>query len=400
MLQSTAADITYPDDIGHDARQVEQLIDAGFGGYLSEKRYVRPDGQVVWAALTIVQLPRNGSGNSARHLTLVEDITEKRAARAALLRSEAHTRAVVENAPVVLWAIDREGTFTLSVGKALAGIGLRPDEVVGQSVFDLYRDYPVVIDGVRASLAGETRSWELDLGDVVFDSRTEPMCDEAGEVVGVIGIAVDVTERRTAETDRVRTAAALRRTLASAVAALGSTISSRDPYTAGHQERVTKLAIAIAVKLGLDEAAIETLRFAGELHDIGKISVPTEILNKPGRLSAAEFALIKHHAAAGYEIVREIEFDQPIADIVHQHHERLDGSGYPRGLTGDETLLEAKVLAVADVVEAMASHRPYRPARGIDAALTEIEARRGSLYDPAVADACLELFRTDGFLLD
>jgi len=173
--------------------------------------------------------------------------------------------------------------------------------------------------------------------------------------------------------------------------ALGSAMEMRDSYTAGHQRRVTVLASAIAIEIGLSENQKECLRVAGLLHDLGKISIPAEILSKPSRLSIAEFELIKGHPQFGYDILKEIEFEWPVAQIVLQHHERMDGSGYPNGIGGDDILIESRILGVSDVVEAMASHRPYRPALGMDKALEEIEQNKGKLYDPRVADACIKV---------
>jgi putative two-component system response regulator len=173
----------------------------------------------------------------------------------------------------------------------------------------------------------------------------------------------------------------------------------RDPYTAGHERRVAELAAAVATEMDLPAFTVEGIHFGALIHDLGKIQVPAEILSKPTRISPVEFELIKGHAQAGYEILKGIEYPWPVAEMARQHHERLDGSGYPRGLKGDDILLEARVLAVADTVEAMASHRPYRPGLGIDKALAEIKRGRGSIYDPLVADACLRLFRDKGYQL-
>jgi len=179
--------------------------------------------------------------------------------------------------------------------------------------------------------------------------------------------------------------------------AIALTTELRDPYTSGHQQRVTRLACAIAKEMGLNEEVIEEIRVAGSLHDIGKMHIPSEILTKPGKLSKIEFDMIKTHPKAGYDILKTIEFPWPIAPIVLQHHERTDGSGYPSGLSAKDIFLEARILAVADVVEAMASHRPYRPAQGLDKALEEISQKRGGLYDPEVVDACLKLFTEKKF---
>ncbi len=191
----------------------------------------------------------------------------------------------------------------------------------------------------------------------------------------------------------------LRTSLIDSITALAATVEMRDPYTAGHQRRVAQLAIAIAKELRLAEEQIEGIQLAGVVHDVGKIQIPAEILSKPGRLTPLEFELIKQHAQSGYEILKSIDFPWPIAQIVLQHHERLNGSGYPQALKGDQILLEAKIIAVADVVESMTSHRPYRPGLGIDAALQEIALNKGKLYEPSAVDACIRLFQEQGYVL-
>src|SRR5271169_1208478 len=181
--------------------------------------------------------------------------------------------------------------------------------------------------------------------------------------------------------------------------AVSAIVELRDPYTAGHERRVAQLAVAIGKELGLPESQVEGLSIAGRIHDIGKIAIPAEILSKPTRLTENEFSLIKNHSQAGFDILKGIDFPWPIAQVALQHHERLNGSGYPQGLKGNEILPEARVLGVADVVEAMSSHRPYRAGLGIDAALEEIERNRGVLYCEKAVDACLKLFRERGYKL-
>ena len=199
---------------------------------------------------------------------------------------------------------------------------------------------------------------------------------------------------------RVASATNLKRlesSMESTVAALAATVEIRDPYTAGHQRRVADIAVNVGALLGLSDHRLRGLKFAATIHDIGKLSIPAEILSKPGKLTTIEHELIKAHAEAGFEIVKDIDFPWSVAEIIRQHHERLDGSGYPRGLKGEQILLEAKILTIADVVEAMSSHRPYRPAKGVEAALDEITQGRGSLYDAEVVDACLRLFGVRGY---
>lgn len=185
----------------------------------------------------------------------------------------------------------------------------------------------------------------------------------------------------------------LNKTIKGIIRAMALALESRDPYTAGHQRRVADLAGEIARHMSLSEERILGVMMAGSIHDLGKLAIPAEILSKPNRLSDAEFSLIKTHPQVGYDILKDIEFPWPVAQMVVQHHEKMDGSGYPRGLSGDEILLESSILAVADVVEAMASHRPYRPSLGINAALDEISKNKGILYHSEVVDVCLKLFR-------
>jgi len=180
--------------------------------------------------------------------------------------------------------------------------------------------------------------------------------------------------------------------LGGTIEAMALTVETRDPYTAGHQRRVSDLARAIATEMDISENRVQGIRLAGVIHDIGKISVPGEILSKPGRISKHEFGIIKEHPTVGYNILKTVDFPWPIAQIVLQHHERFDGSGYPNGLSGEDILLEARIMAVADVVEAMASHRPYRASLGTDMALKEIAKNRGILYDAQVVEVCLRLF--------
>jgi putative nucleotidyltransferase with HDIG domain len=191
----------------------------------------------------------------------------------------------------------------------------------------------------------------------------------------------------------------VRQTLGTVVQAMGTTLETRDPYTAGHQRRVADLARAIATEMGLSADQIDAVRTAATIHDIGKISVPAELLCKPTRLSATEFELIKLHSKVGYDILKGIDFVWPIAQIVLQHHERLDGSGYPAGLRGEHILLESRIIAVADVVEAMSTHRPYRAAVGLDGALAEITKNKGVTFDASAVEACVKLFTQKGFKL-
>jgi len=208
---------------------------------------------------------------------------------------------------------------------------------------------------------------------------------------------VDITERKKNEEQLKVSFTKLQKTMEDSISAISLVTEARDAYITGHQQRVSSLAVAIAKEMGFPQDRVEGIKIAALIHDVGKINLPAEILSKPGKLSEIEFNLIKNHSQTGYDILKKIDFLWPIAEIVLQHHEKKNGSGYPRGLKGNEILLEAKIICVADVVEAMSSHRPYRPALGIDKALDEISQNKGILYDPEVVDTCLKLFKEKGF---
>jgi PAS domain S-box-containing protein len=216
----------------------------------------------------------------------------------------------------------------------------------------------------------------------------------------IMSICRDITDRKLAEEELKQTMEKLRKSLVGTIQVLSSTAETRDPYTAGHQRRVSSLARAIAQEMGLPKDMIDIIRMAGSIHDIGKISVPSEILSKPGKISEIEMSLIKVHAQTGYDILKDVELPYPLAEIVLQHHERLDGSGYPQGLKNGQILLEAQIISVADVIEAITYYRPYRPGKGIDVALQEIEKNKGILYNEKVVEACVRLFREKGFQLE
>ena len=223
--------------------------------------------------------------------------------------------------------------------------------------------------------------------------------DNDGMPSMVVKIYKDITGRKLAEEELRNNMKQMRKNLDGTIKAIARSVETRDAYTAGHQRRTTDIAGVVAYGMGLSKQVIDGIRMAGLIHDLGKISVPAEILSKPGQISESEFSLNKQHPQAGYEILKGIDFKWPVADIVLQHHERLNGSGYPYGLKGEEILLEARILGVADVIEAMASHRPYRPALGIDDAFEEITMKRGTLYDPDVVDASIDLFTKRGYQL-
>jgi PAS domain S-box-containing protein len=284
--------------------------------------------------------------------------------------------------------------------------GYTVEELIGKSIYDLAppdslsvmkervalrdqgKDIPEIFYGRLLCKDGTIKETESSTNLIQYESRPASMA-----------ITRNITERKREEEKLQQTLNDLKKAVGTTVQVLVSALESRDPYTAGHQSRAANLACAIATEMGLSQDKIEGIRMAGVIHDIGKLSVPVEILAKPTKLTELGFSLVKEHSRSGYEMLKNVESPWPLAQIVHQHHERMDGSGYPRKLKGDEILIEARILAVADVVEAMASHRPYRSAWSIKTALEEIEKNKGILYDNAVADACLKLFREKDYLL-
>jgi PAS domain S-box-containing protein/putative nucleotidyltransferase with HDIG domain len=237
-------------------------------------------------------------------------------------------------------------------------------------------------------IAKSGREIFVEASSQLFEYRNKPI---------VITMARDIRQRKKTEDELQRSYYSLQKAMNSTITTMASLVELKDPYTAGHQVRVSKLACAIANELGLSVDQIDGIRASGLVHDIGKISIPSEILSKPGILNDTEFTMIKTHPSVGYEILKKIEFPWPVAQTVQQHHERLDGSGYPYGLSGDDINIEARIISIADIVEAMATHRPYRPALGINKALEEIIQYKGILYDPQAVDACIHLFNVKGF---
>ncbi len=253
--------------------------------------------------------------------------------------------------------------------------------------------------GYRSVLALPLRHKIEKLGALTIYA-SDPDAFHAEEVKLITELADDLSYGITALRTNVaqeESVGRLQESMESTIKAVANMVEMRDPYTTGHQQRVAGLAVAIGRAMGLPEQKVYGLQLAGIVHDLGKVHVPAEILSKPGKLTKIEYEMIKSHAESGYEILKSVDFLWPIAQTVLQHHERIDGSGYPAGLKGDKILLEAKIIAVADVVEAISSHRPYRPALGIEAALKELRANRGKFYDPAVADVCLKLFSENTF---
>ncbi len=355
--------------------------------------------ETVWIRMGAEPMSMNG----ARHTTVaLDDITERKQAEEQLRGSEARFRLFAEQIPGFVSMKDSRRRYVFLSASDRADLGEDGDLWEGKTPGELWtRREAAHIDSVTERVLGgdvvdEIIEWQH--GDVAqyLHALHFPVPGEGGAML-VGGVSINVTDQVEAQEEVRRQAEQLRRTVEGAVLAMGHVVETRDPYTAGHERRVSELATAVGREMGLEADVLDGLRLAGLIHDIGKISVPAEILAKPGRLSDVEFNLIKQHSQAGYDILAVIDFGRPVAEIVLQHHERLDGSGYPRGLSGEGLLPEARILAVADVVEAMSSHRPYRPALGIEVALDEIREGAGSRYDAEAAATCVKVFEEQGF---
>ena len=334
------------------------------------------------------------------------DITEARQAERELLDSEQRFRGLVEQSLAGIYII-QDGKLVYVNPRAAEIVGYGSvDDLIGKDIMQFIAgaDHGNVAENIRKLLCKEVPNIALEFRAVHTEGHTITVGANASYAFyhgqpAVIGLIQDISEKKHDEERILNYVDQLKSAFLSTVQLATSLSEMRDPYTAGHERRVSDIAVAIATGLGLDDQRIEGIKVAGYLHDIGKISIPSEILVKPGRLNATEYALVQGHAQASYEVLKIVPFPWPVATIALQHHERIDGSGYPHKLKGDEILFESRIMAVADVVEAMASHRPYRAGLGIDKALAEIEQGRGTLYDPAVADACLRLFREQGYEL-
>ncbi len=324
-----------------------------------------------------------------------------------LRESEEKYRMVVENASDAI-CITVNGHISFINDRQLLHItGYEKKEIEIKPFFSIIHpeDLPDVLERRNRRMKGENIPSVNHFRIIAKDGGTRWV--EANAILfewdkkkAELSFLKDITDKKISEMEVQKTLDSLKKAFSTIVQVMVSAVEARDPYTAGHQKRTADLARAIAVEMGLPHEKVDGIRMAGSIHDIGKLSIPADILSRPSRLTDIEFSLIKEHSRQGYEILKDVESPWPLAQIVYQHHERMNGSGYPRNLKGEEILMEARIMAVADVVESMASHRPYRPALGIESALAEIEKNKGILYDNAVADTCLRLFQDKGFKLE
>ena len=293
-----------------------------------------------------------------------------------------------------IFLCNKEGRILLCNAALLKLLGKRSSEVIGRPCWEVAHQTSRRIGkcpAVRMRKSGAREHLVWPMGDRWLETVVDPMRED-GRITGYVHFIFDVTDRVQTEQRLKDAARKVEQMMDGSIRAIASTLEMRDPYTAGHQRSVAQLACAMAAEMGMPADRIEGLRIASYVHDIGKIAVPAEILSKPNKLSEHEFGIIKTHPQFGADVLKEIDFIWPVAEITLQHHERLDGSGYPNHLKGEKILLEARILAVADVVEAMCSHRPYRPALGIAKALQEIEGGKGTRYDAEAVNVCVNLF--------
>jgi PAS domain S-box-containing protein/putative nucleotidyltransferase with HDIG domain len=378
-------DLVHPED---------KVIVAGAKSPLYEYRILDHEGHVRFVEANAAPL----SGRNGRTLVILRETTARRRAEEALRESEEKYRQLVERATDGI-AIVQDSMFKYINPRAAELGGFSLEELI-DAPFSRYlatedlaflestysrdptdTDSSAIFEAAVKRKDGTKISVELSTGPITYGGKRANLV-----------ILRDVSDRRRTEDELGRTLERLRKAMGATIQAMSLTIETRDPYTAGHQKRVSDLARAVATEMKLCPEDIDAIRMAASIHDLGKISIPAEILSKPGKISEYEFRLIQNHPQIGYEILRTIEFPWPIAEIVLQHHERMNGSGYPNGLRGEEISPIARILAVADVVEAMVSHRPYRSALTLGEAIHEITKNRGSLYDPDAVDACKRLF--------
>ena len=330
---------------------------------------------------------------------IIRDITERKEAEEALRNAEARYRSYFELPLIGIAIISPEKSWLEANDRLLTILGYPWQELKKMTWSDLTypEDLAADVEQFNRVLAGKIESYMLEKrfiqknGEVIWISLAVGCVrNQHGAVDYFVALLDDITDRK-------ESVKRLRKSLEATIQAMTVAVETRDPYTAGHQRRVADLARSVAAEMGFAADQIDGVHMAAVIHDIGKLSVPAEFLSMPRRLTDMEYSIIKTHVQAGHVILKDIEFPWPIARMVLEHHERMDGSGYPQGLTGNDILIESRILAVADVLEAMASHRPYRPSLGLDAALSEISENSGILYDPEVVDACLRLFQDKGY---
>ena len=334
--------------------------------------------------------------------SVIHDITERKQVEQALEVSETMFRSIAEQISEIIFVTDQTGVTTYASPAVEAITGYKPEEVIGHRFLEFLveEDIERAICSFQEGLITK-KDYLLEFRYRKKDGSiiNAELHVQYYEKQGFIGLLRDITSRKDVEKKTNDFLRQLEHMTTGTLQVIANIVDAHDPYTAGHERQVGIIASDIAKEMGWPEEKCNYLELIGMVHDIGKISIPTEILSRPGKFSPLEYDLVKTHAEQGYQILKDIEFPLPIARIIREHHERMDGSGYPQGLKGNEMLPESRILAVADVLDAMSSHRPYRPSLGLEAAINEIETHRGTLFDPEVVDAMLRLIREKGYQL-
>ena len=403
FLSIPVFELVHPEDRNAVIERYLQKINGDTTPTHHTYRSIHKGGHIVWIDISSVLIDWEGRPAT---LNLITDITERKQAEEKLRESQEHllkeqkfTQLLLDTSPAFIVAIDFDGKTLMMNRSLLDALEYTAEQIKGtdyltnfvpeEDRMKLAKVFQEIVQKGNMTVNENriiSRSGRIYL--VEWHGRSVTRGKGSSNIF--VGVGLDITDRKNSMDQ-------LRKALGGTVQAIALVVESKDPYTAGHQRRVADISRAIATEMGLSPDRIEGIRMAGIIHDIGKVSVPAEILSMPRNLTDLEFSLIKTHAQSGYEILKDIEFPWPIARIVLEHHERMNGSGYPRGLKGDDILPESRILAVAGVVEAMATYRPYRAALGLSAALDEITQNKGVLYDPEAVDACLHLFREKGF---
>ncbi len=396
ILRMSVADIHRKEDLPRVMEQFGRLV-RGETTLNTDIPLLRKDGTVFFADIKGAHIRLGGKDTL---LGMFRDITERKQAERELVESENRFRSLVEQSLTGIFIIqDRKLAYCNPRFAEILGYASE-DELLGKDLISIAvgKDLLTADDTLRRMFGEQIGPVSHAFSATRKDGAVIELGLQGNRATylgrpAILGMMQDISEKKRAEEQIAQYVAQLENAFMSTVKVATTLGEMRDPYTAGHQRRVAEIAVAIGAELGFDSRRQEGLRVAGYLHDIGKINIPAEILSKPGKLSATEYQLVQGHAQASYDVLKDVEFPWPVADVALQHHERIDGSGYPQGLKGDAIRVEARIVAVADVIEAMSSHRPYRPGMGIDKALAEIDRGRGSAYDAEVADACLRLFR-------
>jgi PAS domain S-box-containing protein len=372
-----------------------------------ELAFVTKAGEILWGECSF-NFIRDENDKPVSILGEARNVTERKIAEEKLRESEEKYRTILEEIQEGYFETDLAGNFTFFNDTVCRSMGYTREELVGMNnrqytdEEELKKVYEAFNKVYTTGQPCKNLEWKVNKKDgskLYVEGFISLLKDASGNPIGFRGVTRDITERKLAEEKLQETLESLKKAVETTIQVLVSALEARDPYTAGHQSRTANLACAIAAEMGLSKEQIEGIKMAGIIHDIGKLSIPAEILSKPSKLTKLEYSLIKIHPQSGHEMLKNVASPWPLAKIVQQHHERMDGSGYPHNLKEDEILIEARILAVADVVEAMASHRPYRASLGIEAAISELQKNRGILYDEAVVDACLKLLLEKGYEL-